>query len=48
MGDLNYVTDDTRYDVGNSDDELDSHFSRSDEERASDVSDITDGSDAYV
>jgi hypothetical protein len=48
MGDLNYVTDDSRDDVGYSDDELNSYFHMSDEERATDVSDTTDGSDAYV
>jgi hypothetical protein len=48
MGDLNYVTDDSRDDVGYSDDDLNSYFNMSDEERATDVSDTTDGSDAYV
>jgi hypothetical protein len=48
MGDLNYVTDDTRDDVGNSDNDLDSYFGKSNEERATDVSDTTDGSNAYV
>jgi hypothetical protein len=48
MGDLNYVTNDTRDDVGISDNDLDSYFDKSDEERATDVSDTTDGSDAYV
>jgi hypothetical protein len=48
MGDPNYVTDDTRDDVGYSDDDLNSYFDKSDEERAIDVSDTTDGSDAYV
>jgi hypothetical protein len=48
MGDLNYVTDNTRDDVGNSDNDLDSYFDKSDEERETDVSDTTDGSDDYV
>jgi hypothetical protein len=48
MGDLYYVTDDTLDDVGISDDDIDSYFDKSDEERATDVSDTTDGSDAYV
>jgi hypothetical protein len=48
MGDLSYVTGDSRDDVGYSNDELNSYFNMSDEERATDVSDTTDGSDAYV
>jgi hypothetical protein len=48
MGELNHVTDDTRDDVGISDDVLDSYFDKSDEKRATGVSDTTDGSDAYV
>jgi hypothetical protein len=48
MGDLNYVTNDSRDDVGYSDDDLGTYFNMSDEERATDVSDTTDGSDAYV
>jgi hypothetical protein len=48
MGDLNYVTDDTRDDVGYYDDDLKSYFNKSDEARATDVSNTTDGSDAYV
>jgi hypothetical protein len=48
MGDLNYVTDDARDDVGYSDDDLNSYFNMSDEERAIDVSNTTDVSDAYV
>jgi hypothetical protein len=48
MEGLNYVTDDSRDDVGCPDDDLNSYFTMSDEERATDVSDTTDGSDAYV
>jgi hypothetical protein len=48
MGDPNYVTDDSRDDVGYPDDDLNSYLNMSDEERATDVSDTTDGSDAYV
>jgi hypothetical protein len=48
MGDLNYVTKDSGDDVGYSDDDLNSYFNMSDEERSTDVSDTTDGSDAYV
>jgi hypothetical protein len=48
MGYFNYVTDDSRDDVGYSDDDLNSYFNMSNEERATDVSDTTDGSDAYV
>jgi hypothetical protein len=48
MGIFNNITDNTRDDVGNSDDDLDSYFGKSDEERATDVSDTTDGSDTYV
>jgi hypothetical protein len=45
IGDLNYVTNDTRDDVGISHNDLDSYFDKSDEERATDISDTTDGSD---
>jgi hypothetical protein len=48
MGDLNYVTDDSRDDVGYPDVDLNSYFNMSDEDRATDVSDTKDGSDAYV
>jgi hypothetical protein len=48
MGDLNYVTDDTRDDMSLFDDDLDSYFDKSEEERATDVSDATDDSDVYV
>jgi hypothetical protein len=48
MGDLNYVTGDSRDDVDCPDDDLNSYFNMSDEERDPDVSDTTDGSDAYV
>jgi hypothetical protein len=48
MGDLNYVTDNTRDDVSDFDNDLDSYFDNSDEERATDVSDTTEGSEAYV
>jgi hypothetical protein len=48
MGDLNYVIDDTRDILSIFHDDLDSYLDKSDEERATDVSDTTDGSDAYV
>jgi hypothetical protein len=48
MGDLNYFTNDTRDDMTLSDDDLNRYFNKSDEKRAADVSDTTDGSDAYV
>jgi hypothetical protein len=46
MCDLNYVTDDARDEMSFSDDDLDSYFNKPDEERATDVSDTTDGSDS--
>jgi hypothetical protein len=48
MGDLNYVTDDSRDDVSIFDDDLHRYFDKSDEEWATDVSNTTDGFDAYV
>jgi hypothetical protein len=48
IGDLNYDTDDTRDDISLFDNDLDSYFEKSAEERATDVSDATDDSDAYV
>jgi hypothetical protein len=48
MGDLNYVTDNIRDDVSIFDNDLDSYFDTSDEERVIDVSNTTDGSYAYV
>jgi hypothetical protein len=48
MGDLNYVTDNTRDDISLFDDDLDSYFDKSAEERVTDVSGATDDSDAYV
>jgi hypothetical protein len=48
MGDLNYVTNDTHDDISLFDDDLDSYFEKSAEERATDVSGATDDSDAYI
>jgi hypothetical protein len=48
MGDLNYITNNTRDDMSLFDNDFDSYFDKSDEERATDVSDTADGSDAYV
>jgi hypothetical protein len=48
IGDLNYVTDNTRDDISLFEDDLDSYFDKSAEERATDVSGATDDSNAYV
>jgi hypothetical protein len=48
MGDLNYATNNVRDDAAYSDDDLNNYFHISDEERATDVSNTTDGSDVYV
>jgi hypothetical protein len=48
MSNLNYVTNDTRYDMTLSDDGLDSYFGKSEEERETDDSGATNDSDAYV
>jgi hypothetical protein len=48
MCDLHYVTDYAQDDMSLCDDDIDSYFSKSDEERATDTSTTTHSSDAYV